>query len=131
MPARRACWRTPLGAPFREDPKAASISAALPLTIAGALHGHLKPATCPHGYSSRARASSALSAPNRCSGCRARLDFSERGAGGGDPQVIIRLKVSPKLRRHPKVLPQPQGNLGADRPLLVHHLVDSGEMQSL
>ena len=50
------------------------------------------------------------------------LDVSEWHPCGGNPQVVIGLKVHPKLRSHTKVLPQAQRGVGADRARFAHPL---------
>src|ERR1017187_3231350 len=61
----------------------------------------------------------------------ARLDLVQRGAGCCQPQIVVRLKIHPELRRHTKVLAQTQGDISADSPPPAHDLVDAGKEQRL
>src|SRR5450755_2624348 len=46
-----------------------------------------------------------------------------------DPQIVVVLKIEPKLRGQIEILPQPYGGVGTDRPISPDHFIDARKTQ--
>src|SRR5580692_6326211 len=56
------------------------------------------------------------------------LDLPADSAAFGNSQVIVILKIQPKLRGQAKILSQTHGSVGADGSIAAHHFIDAGKV---